>query len=171
MDRARMFLRVRFAGGVGFQIRFGCSFCSLEAQDFDRDGRRELAVRGPGASFASVDPYRVFVDHLRPLRFRGSAPPRTGLLPGRLHLGISANSAYRHGFGCRTHPDGARVLIVYSGGARHRSTGPWDFIRARLRFDGRVFRYLGLREYTAPRGRWPDLPTPPVDDCGRALPS
>lgn len=140
----------------------GPSFCNPAAGDLDGDGRDELFVETCcGAIIAEWHVYRLEGSLLTSPQL--VPPVAAGLHAGPLTLEIVSDSGTHDGFGCRTHPNGTRVLAVWTG--RLGRPGHWRFERARLRSVGGVFRVIGVRRYRRhlDEGAWPKGPR--VDAC------
>jgi hypothetical protein len=139
----------------------GPTFCHPVTGDLDADDLDELGVDACcGAIVLERYVYRLVGDRL--------VPPRTdaggagGLDTGPLVLRYVADSATHDGFGCRTHPDGTRVLLAWRG--RLVRPGHWRIERARLRGSSGSFELIGLRRFrTEPRGYTPL--GPPTEAC------
>ena len=160
-----------FLGSAGrIERRVPClsavALCGASSIDLDRDGRDELAVFvGYGAAFTEEFVFRVEGRRLVYARLPWRGSPRLGIPRGPARLATEVNSGVRQGWGCRTHVGGTRVVIAYLGLPMHRSDGPWDFIRARFRFEDGVLGLLGVRERTEPTPhRFPH--TPRTSECG-----
>ena len=120
----------------------GPLFCNPAAGDLDGDGRSELFLETCcGAIIAEWHVYRLDGTHV--VRAMLVSPVAAGLHAGPLALESVSDSGTHDGFGCRTHPNGARVLIVWTG--RLGRPGHWRFERARLRSRGGVFQVIGVR--------------------------
>jgi len=131
----------------------GPVFCGPEAGDLNGDGVDELLVyMCCGAIIAEWHVYQMIESRLVP--FRLAPPLAAGLQPGPLLLSYISDSGMDDGFGCRTHPDGKRVLLVWTG--RLMRAGRWLFERGRFRESAGVFRTIGVRTFhLQPHGRWP----------------
>ncbi len=155
--------RVALLLGSGLRVerslscKQGPGFCNPAAGDLDGDGRAELFVDACcGAIIAEWHVYQLVGAHLvRPTLL---APVAAGLRAGPLVLPEVSDSGTHDGFGCRAHPDGTRVLTVWTG--RLGRPGHWRFERARLRSAGGVFRVIGIRRFRRrlEGGRWPRGP-------------
>ena len=122
----------------------GPLFCRLSVGDLDVDGRDELLVDACcGAAYGETRAYALLDGRLRALVYRG--PPVARLRPGPLVLPTAANSATDVRFGCRTHPDGSRVVVVRAAELRVRDDGGWWIERARLRVEDGLVRLLSFR--------------------------
>ena len=140
-------LTVFRSSGSAIRIPVPCGSynCALRAVDLDRDARSELLLEGTGS--AVFEPWWGLAlrdGDLRRLRLR---PRRAsaGLEPGRLVLVVASDSITQRGFGCRDHPNGRRVLVVWQG---DREMGhSWSFVRWRLRVEDTVARVLGVRRF------------------------
>jgi hypothetical protein len=118
------------------------AFCRPAAGDLDGDGRAELAIETCcGAIVSEWHVYRLEGSRLpTPTVLPGTA---AALDPGPLVLSYVSDAATHDGFGCRTHPDGSRILLVWTG--RLGRPGHWRFERTRLRSRDGTFRAIGVR--------------------------
>jgi hypothetical protein len=162
VDR-RWHLTLLLGRGVRVERPLPCEgplFCRLWSGDLNLDGRDELLVDACcGASYGETRAYALLGGRLRALVYAG--PPVAWLEPGPLVLPVVANSATDVRFGCRTHPNGSRVIVVRA--AELLEDGRWRIERARLRAEDGPVRLLGVRtDRVAPRGeRLPDLRAEP----------
>jgi hypothetical protein len=148
------------------------SGCVVEAYDFDSDGVDELAVLfGGGLTYLPSHVYVLRDGHIRAAHYRGPALGHPGLHPGPMTLEYFTGILYGGGWGCRTHEDGTRVLLVYEGDSFRTDGSVWHWHRARLAFDDAVFRLLGTG---TPRAEGvgattvevpPGAPRPSAGDC------
>jgi hypothetical protein len=161
---SRWHVTLLLGNGVRLQRPLPCDtpwFCWPAAGDLDLDGRDELLVSTCcGAIIAEWRVYRLLGSELRPAVLAGAGA--AGLAPGPLVLRRVSDSATHDGFGCRTHPNGVRVLVVYTG--EMLRPGHWRFERARARGDGGAFGIIGVRRFRVePERSWPRGPH--VDPC------
>ncbi len=126
-----------------------------------RGGGCHLVFDG-GAPYVGVRQYWLIDGAIRRIRIKPPGVHDAG--PGPLQVSQASDSGTRQGFGCRTHPDGRRVFIAYAGFPRHRTDGPWGFIRVRWRLDDDGMRVLGVREFNV-SGRNGKPRVPSVGSC------
>ena len=169
-DESRLPTRWRlslFLGGVRVDRRMPCitapTICAVSAVDMNRDGTAEIElVFDGGAPYVGVRQYWLIDGAIRRIRIKPPGVHDAG--PGPLQVSQASDSGTRQGFGCRTHPDGRRVFIAYAGFPRHRTDGPWGFIRVRWRLDDDGMRVLGVREFNV-SGRNGKPRVPSVGSC------
>jgi hypothetical protein len=145
------------AGRIDREVRCDSSslICFVAVADLDADGVFELVVHTDGgAALDEATVFRSVTGRLRRLRTPGGRP---------LALTFATGSDTRQGWGCRTHPDGTRVIVTYLGRPQGRSAGRWRFVIERWRAEGAVRRIGGHVRLVRTPGDWPL--TPHLERC------
>ncbi|MDP9327396.1 MAG: hypothetical protein M3P10_04230 [Actinomycetota bacterium] len=146
------------AGRIDREVRCDSSslICFVAVVDLDDDGVFELVVHTDGgAALDEATVLRAVMGRLWRLRTPDGRP---------FELTFATDSGTRQGWGCRTHPGGAPVVVTYLGRPQGRSAGRWRFVIERWRTEGAVVRRIGghVRLVRTP-GDWPS--TPHVERC------